>query len=144
MRPAGTKRQSEVIEGRNPFYFVFAYTCVGLGIIGAFLPVLPTTPFLLLAVWAAPKASPALHRWLFEHPRFGSALIAWEEQRAISTPAKWMACSLMTLSWVIMFLQTSTWVVPLITGTLFLCVGTFVVSRPTPSPDSGSPASKQG
>jgi len=132
MRQADTGCESEEMESRNLFYLVFAYTCVGLGIIGAFLPVLPTTPFLLLAVWAAPKGSPPLHRWLYEHPRFGPALIAWEKQRAISTPAKWSACSVMMISWAIMLLQTSTWVVPVITGTLFLCVGTFLVTRPTP------------
>jgi len=134
MRQTETESKSEMTESRNWFYLVFAYTCVGLGIIGAFLPVLPTTPFLLLAVWAAPKGSSSLHQWLYEHPRFGPPLIAWDTQRAISTPAKWTACCLMTVSWTIMILQTSTWVVPVITGALFLCVGTFLVSRPTPKP----------
>lgn len=122
----------QVPERSNPFYRVLAYTCVGLGIIGAFLPVMPTTPFLLLAVWAAPRGSPALHRWLYEHPRFGSVLIAWEEKRAVSTPAKWTACVFMSVSWVIMYLQTSTWVVPVSTGILFVCVATFLVTRPPP------------
>ena len=120
-------------ERRNPFYLVFAYTCVGLGIIGAFLPLLPTTPFLLLAAWAAPKGSSALHHWLYEHPRFGAALIAWEQNRAVSTRSKWTACLLMGVGWLIMYVQTSTWVVPAITGVLFLGVGAFLITRPTPS-----------
>jgi hypothetical protein len=126
-------RDSAVEPGRNPFYLIFAYACVGLGIIGAFLPLLPTTPFLLLAAWAAPKGSPALHRWLYEHPKFGSALVAWEQERAVSARAKWTACILMAVSWVIMYVQTASWIVPAITGVLFVAVAGFLVSRPTPS-----------
>jgi uncharacterized membrane protein YbaN (DUF454 family) len=119
-------------ERRNPFYLAFAYVCVGLGIVGAFLPLLPTTPFILLAAWAAPKGSPALHRWLYEHPRFGSALVAWEQKGAVSTRSKWTACSLMAASWVIMLLQTNTWLVPAITGVLFIVISAFLITRPTP------------
>ena len=115
---------------RNFFYLIFAYLCAGLGIIGAFLPLLPTTPFLLLAAWAATRGSPELHRWLHDHPRFGPTLIAWEERRAVSTPAKWTACGLMALSWVLMWWMTEGWLVPTLTGTLFVCVGIFLVTRP--------------
>ena len=113
-------------------YLVLTYVCIALGVIGAFLPLLPTTPFMLVATWAAAKGSPALHRWLYEHPRFGPPLIAWDEKRAITTRAKWLACGLMSLSWVIMYIQTSTLVVPIITGILFISVGTFLITRPTP------------
>ncbi len=129
------KRVRETALGGNRRsypYLILAYTCAGLGIIGAFLPIMPTTPFLLLAAWAAPKGSPQLHRWLYEHPKFGSALIAWEQKRAVSTPAKWTACVMMTASWLIMYTQTTTWIVPTITGVLFICVATFLVTRPTP------------
>lgn len=126
------EKQLEIPEERNLFYLVFAYLCVGLGFIGAFLPLLPTTPFLLLAAWAAPRGSPALHRWLYEHPRFGAVLIAWEQKRAVSTRAKWTACILMALSWVIMYFQTATWIVPAITGVLFVVVSAFLITRPTP------------
>lgn len=119
-------------EKRNFFYLIFAYLCAGLGIIGAFLPLLPTTPFLLLAAWAATRGSPELHRWLYEHPRFGPPLIAWEEKRAVSVGAKWSACGLMASSWVIMVLLTDGWMVPAITGCMFVCGGTYLVTRPTP------------
>ena len=117
-------------EKRNFFYLIFAYLCAGLGIIGAFLPVLPTTPFLLLAAWAATRGSPELHKWLYEHPRFGPPLKAWEENRAVSVPAKITACALMAASWVIMVLITESVVVPWITGVLFLGVGGYVATRP--------------
>ncbi len=119
-------------EGRNFLYLIFAYLCAGLGVIGAFLPLLPTTPFLLLAAWAATRGSPKLHRWLHENPRFGPALIAWEEQRAVSTAAKWLAVTLMTISWILMLILTESWVVPGLTGALFLGVSGFLVTRPAP------------
>lgn len=122
----------QVPEQRNLFYLVLAYLCVALGFIGAFLPLLPTTPFLLLAAWAAPRGSPALHRWLYEHPRFGAVLIAWEQKRAVSTRAKWTACILMALSWVIMYVQTASWLIAGITGALFIGIGAFLITRPTP------------
>lgn len=122
----------ENVFRRSPLHLAIAYLCTGLGIVGAFLPLLPTTPFLLIAVWAAPKGSPELHRWLYQHPAFGSVLIAWEQKRAVSTRAKWSACILLTVSWLVMYSQTSTWVVPAITGTLFLCIAAFLITRPTP------------
>jgi uncharacterized membrane protein YbaN (DUF454 family) len=132
---SGPDGQQQVVDNgqtNSIFYLLLAYLCVGLGVVGAFLPILPTTPFLLVAAWAASRGSPKLHRWLYEHPRFGSALIAWEEKRAVSTAAKWTACIFMSLSWGIMYWQTETLIVPVMTAVLFVCVGTFLVTRPTP------------
>jgi uncharacterized membrane protein YbaN (DUF454 family) len=118
-------------EKRNLLYLTVAYLATGLGLIGAFLPLLPTTPFLLLAAWAAAKGSPSLHRWLYEHPRFGSALIAWEQHRAVSVPAKWSACVLLVLSWIIMLYQTDGWLVPTVTGVMFVVGAAFLLTRPS-------------
>ncbi|AVF05719.1 DUF454 domain-containing protein [Devosia sp. I507] len=64
----------------------------GLGIVGAFLPLLPTTPLLILATWFFARSSPRLERWLLEHPRFGGLLRAWRDQGAIPRRAKILAC----------------------------------------------------
>ena len=67
-----------------------AGVCVLLGIIGIFVPVMPTVPFLIVAGWAASRSSPRLHRWLLEHPRFGHILRDWYEAGVVPRRAKWI------------------------------------------------------
>lgn len=77
----------------------FAWLCVALAFIGAFLPILPTTPFLLLAAFLFSKSSPRLHSWLTSLPYFGNAIIDWEEHKLIRPRAKLLA----SLSIVVLF-----------------------------------------
>ncbi|MDP9932001.1 YbaN family protein [Variovorax paradoxus] len=77
---------------------VLALVFVALGLIGAFLPVLPTVPFLLAAAWAARHGWPALERWLLEHPRYGEYIRRWQERGAVPRRAKWTATVMMTFS----------------------------------------------
>lgn len=75
-----------------------AWLMVGVGVVGAFLPILPTTPFLLLAAGLFARASPRLEQWLLNHPVFGASLRLWREKGAISTRAKTGAVGLMAAS----------------------------------------------
>ena len=77
---------------------VLALVFVALGLLGAFLPVLPTVPFLLAAAWAAGHGWPALEHWLLEHPRYGEYIRRWRERGAVPRRAKWAATVMMTFS----------------------------------------------
>ncbi|AOE49253.1 YbaN family protein [Kangiella sediminilitoris] len=112
-------------------YKVVALTAVGAGFAGVILPLLPTTPFLLIALWAATKGSPELKGWLMDHRHFGPALKAWHERKAIPVSAKYLACSMMTISWLALwFMGANTY---LIVGlsVLFACIVVFILSRPS-------------
>lgn len=72
--------------------------CVGLGVLGAFLPVLPTTPFLLLAAACYARSSETLHRKLLEHRVFGDMIREWQEHRAIPRRAKFVSIGLIVVT----------------------------------------------
>ena len=69
-----------------------------LGVIGIFVPMLPTVPFLLLAAWAAGHSSPRLSNWLENHPRLGPPITDWRRAGVVSRRAKWAATLAMTAS----------------------------------------------
>lgn len=71
---------------------------IALGVLGALLPILPTTPFLILALACFANSSPRFHHRLLNNPWFGSALQQWEQNRSISRSSKIKALCLITLS----------------------------------------------
>ncbi|MDB5744150.1 MAG: hypothetical protein JWR68_2465 [Polaromonas sp.] len=75
-----------------------AVLSLALGIVGLFLPLLPTVPFLLLAAWAAGLGSPRLSRWLENHPQLGPLIRNWRQGGAVRRKTKWMATAVMALS----------------------------------------------
>lgn len=84
-------------------WLLLAYVALALGIIGIAVPGLPTTPFVLLAAYAAARGSRRLHDWLLAHRTFGPMIDAWEREGAISRRAKWTATILMAACAAIMF-----------------------------------------
>jgi uncharacterized membrane protein YbaN (DUF454 family) len=81
-----------------------AAVCLLLGLVGVFVPVMPTVPFLIVAAWAASRSSPRLHHWLMTHPRFGRQLRDWNEYGVVPRRAKWFTTVMMAISAVSMLL----------------------------------------
>lgn len=72
-----------------------AALCLGLGALGAFLPVLPTTPFVLLAAYFLSKGHPEWHARLRASRSFGPVIRDWEDRGAVSMRAKTLASVVM-------------------------------------------------
>ena len=79
-------------------YKCVGYLFLGLAVLGVALPVLPTTPFVLVAASCFAKSSPALHRKLLNNKVFGPLIINWQTHRVISIKAKVIALATMFLS----------------------------------------------
>jgi uncharacterized membrane protein YbaN (DUF454 family) len=103
-----------------------------LGIVGIFLPLLPTTPFVLLAAFFFSKGSQRLHRWLVEHPRFGRYLRDWEAEQVIPPAGKY-ASTLMMVPSVSLVIVTREipWVLEVVMAVTVAFVLLFIWTRPS-------------
>lgn len=117
-------------------FFTLGWIFFGLGLIGAFLPVLPTTPFMLLALFMFAKSSERFHNWLYHHRVFGPSLQLWQQHNVIPVKAKIMSVSMMSLSllYIIFFSPIPMWL--MIVTVLLMGYGAwFVLSKPSHIPD---------
>lgn len=111
------------------------FLCLGLGILGMFLPVMPTTVFLLIALWCFSRSSARVQRWLYEHPRLGRSLREWHRHRVIPVKAKIAALSMMTASFLVtLYLYAGNWIVPEIVGVVLVGVAVFILRCPSRAP----------
>lgn len=107
------------------------WTAVGLAVLGAFLPLLPTTPFLLVAAWAFGRSSERLRRRLYNDRMFGPMLQNWERHGAIPLWAKMLAVGVMLLTFVGLTQRETIplWALVLI-GVSLLAVSAWITTRP--------------
>ena len=82
---------------RRKVYVVAGHCCAALGVVGAFVPVLPSVDFLVVAAACYARGNPALKRKLLAHPRFGPPLRDWQEHRALTRGDKLRGIVLVTL-----------------------------------------------
>lgn len=102
-----------------------------LGMAGVALPIVPTTPFLLVAVWAFARSSPRLEAWLRDHPRLGPPVKAWEGRRAIPRGAKAVAVASLPLSGLMIHGAGAGLAVTIAAGLALACVGGWILTRPS-------------
>ena len=79
------------------FYTIAGWNCLGLGFIGIFLPIVPTTPFVLLAAFCFSRGSNNLHRWLLEQKTFGPLIRDWQQYGVIRRRGKLAATAMIVL-----------------------------------------------
>jgi uncharacterized membrane protein YbaN (DUF454 family) len=108
------------------------WTAFGLGMIGLALPVLPTTPFLLVALWAFSRSSRRFHGWLWNHGLFGPPLRRWHRERALPWWTKAMALGSMaaSLSYVALRVRPPWWALLAMAAVLVAGAG-YVLRIPT-------------
>ncbi|MDS7597881.1 YbaN family protein [Agrobacterium tumefaciens] len=115
-------------------YLCLGWLMLATGIVGAFLPILPTTPFLLLAVWFFSRSSPKLEAWLLNHPKFGPPLRQWREKGAIARNAKIAAISAISVSYAAFwFFSDPPPLRAILVASIMLASGLFIVTRPDPN-----------
>ncbi|MEE9374751.1 MAG: YbaN family protein [Rhizobiaceae bacterium] len=113
-------------------YFVAGVISLLLGIIGIALPLLPTTPFVLLSIFCFGKSSKRWHDWLLAHPRFGPMISAWREHGAISNRAKRLALIAMAAGLLLSFVLGIRPIIIALQAIILSAVALFLLTRPAP------------
>lgn len=112
-------------------YLIIGCLMVAIGAVGIFLPLLPTTPFLLVAAACFARSSPRLEAWLLAHRRFGPLLAAWRERGAIPRSGKLLSTAGMALGFYGFYLGSRPGpLLMLIVAVAFVSIGVYVWSRP--------------
>jgi uncharacterized protein len=116
-------------------YLTLGWFFVGLGIVGVVIPILPTAPFLLLAVWAFSKSSPELAAKIRNHHVAGPFVRAWQDHGVIPIKGKVMAVVMMAGAGIYTagFSAAPLWLAAVVCMVLAV-VGVYVVSRPSHVP----------
>jgi len=105
---------------------------LGLGVLGIFLPLLPTTPFLLLAAFCFSKGSDRMHAWLLNHEKLGPPITQWRKHGAIASRVKGMALFLILGSVALSFVYGVPFYAFIVQLVILSCVSLFILTRPTP------------
>ena len=102
-----------------------------LGFIGLLLPIVPTTPFILVSVWFFARSSKKLENWLVNHKIFGKSIRDWKEKGAISSKAKLSAIPLIIFSFSATIYLNQLFYLDLFLAILGLSILTFIITRPS-------------
>lgn len=116
----------------RPLWVAAGSLSLALGVAGAVLPLLPTTPFVLLSAFCYARGSRRLHDWLVTHPRFGPGIEAWSRHRAISRPAKHMALAAMAAALLVSLAAGVSLRIVALQALVMAGVAAFILTRPSP------------
>ncbi len=114
-------------------YLIAGFVLLGLGIVGAFLPLMPTTIFIILAAGCFARSSARIEAWLLNDKRFGPMIKAWRAEGAIPRRGKVMASIGMVVGYVLFLIGARPdWPVALFVLAVFGACAWYVLSRPEP------------
>lgn len=119
-------------------YIIAGFISLGLGVIGIVLPLLPTTPFLLLTAFCFARSSEKFHDWLLEHPYFGKTIKDWQETGSINKKAKLAAMFVIGITIMFSLLLNVPTKIFLIQLAILSAVTVFILTRPS----NGKPRDK--
>jgi uncharacterized protein len=119
----------------RPLYLTLGWLSVGLGILGIVMPLFPTTPFLLVAVWAFSKSSPALAEKIRQHPIAGPYVRDWQDAGVIPAKAKFLAVTMMATMLAYLHFGTTMppWIQALVAAVL-AATSVYILTRPSRRP----------
>ena len=115
---------------------VLGWLCVCLGFIGIFVPGLPTTIFLIIALWAFTKSSSKLRLWLLNNKRFGPILRNWQEHKVVPRRAK--IVMVITQAFVVIIVQYTfeNLIITFGLTVILVIVAWYVISLPSRVPET--------
>ena len=105
--------------------------CVFFAFVGAFIPGIPTTIFLIIALWAFAKSSKKFHTWLINHKKFGPLLKNWQDHKVVPNKAKVSMVVLQILAVVIFYLFTKNIIFSILLALILVFVAWYVLSLPS-------------
>lgn len=111
-------------------WFGLGIAAVAAGVVGIVLPLVPTTPFLLLAAFAFSRSSPRFEAWLVDHPRLGPPIRDWRAHRAIGRRAKVVAVGLMASTLVATWAAGVGTTILVVQIVVLAAVSVFILTRP--------------
>ena len=112
------------------------WLCVGLGFVGVFVPGIPTTIFLIIALWAFTKSSEKLRYWLLNHKRFGPILNNWQEHKVVPRRAKILMVVLMSLAVILFYYSLQNLYLTIGLIIILVLVAIYVISLPSKIPEN--------
>ena len=112
----------------RPLYTAGGLAALGLAAVGAFLPIMPTVPFLLVAVFCFARSNPVWEQKILDHPHWGPQVRDWRERRAIRRRAKVMAIGAMSAGVLFTWYTLGTPWVWVSTAILVIC-GSWIATR---------------
>jgi uncharacterized membrane protein YbaN (DUF454 family) len=118
------------MEPARVLWLAVGFLATGCGIAGVVLPLVPTTPFLLLAAFAFARSSPRLHDWLVNHPRFGPPIADWQAHGAISRRTKLVAAAVMIATLALSVVTGVRSEIVVVQALVLSAVAVFVLTRP--------------